>query len=348
MESARKACELTDWKEADCLAALAAAHAGAAGGADRIELAPDLTVGGLTPSHDLTSRVLDAIDLPVFAMVRPRAGDFIYSGSEIAAMCNAIERLHALGVHGVVTGALTDSREIDLAATAALVSAAAGMPFTFHRAFDRAVDQSAALEQLAELYVQQGVMSEARPIYLQLAEAHLKASRSKQAVEVLLVAVDASRAQEADEVEGVAAVDRRTRLRRTRVVCVVGSFGKTTTRRAISAALGVPAHGVCTLDVLAAVAPADVDGPFLVATDARRNSPECRPIGRRVKVRADSAAERLLTPIAASEATVLGCRSFEPDRPFEDRSVEFLVEEERRRPRAKVLVPRAGSPGRRQ
>jgi copper homeostasis protein len=132
---------------------LAAAHACAAGGADRIELAPDLTVGGLTPSHELTSRVLDAVDIPVFAMVRPRAGDFIYSANEIAGMCITIERLHALGVHGVVTGALTGSSEIDLAATAALLSAAAGMPFTFHRAFDRVVDQSAALEQLAQIGV---------------------------------------------------------------------------------------------------------------------------------------------------------------------------------------------------
>jgi UDP-N-acetylmuramoyl-tripeptide--D-alanyl-D-alanine ligase len=37
----------------------------------------------------------------------------------------------------------------------------------------------------------------------------------------------------------IAALDRRTRLSRTRVVCVVGSFGKTTTRRAIAGALGL-------------------------------------------------------------------------------------------------------------
>jgi UDP-N-acetylmuramoyl-tripeptide--D-alanyl-D-alanine ligase len=37
----------------------------------------------------------------------------------------------------------------------------------------------------------------------------------------------------------LAALDRRTRLARTRVVCVVGSHGKTTTRRAIAGALGL-------------------------------------------------------------------------------------------------------------
>jgi tetratricopeptide (TPR) repeat protein len=45
--------------------------------------------------------------------------------------------------------------------------------------------ETAPVERLAELYVQQGVLSEARPLFLQLAETHLKAERSQQAVEVL-------------------------------------------------------------------------------------------------------------------------------------------------------------------
>jgi tRNA threonylcarbamoyladenosine biosynthesis protein TsaB len=40
------------------------------------------------------------------------------------------------------------------------------------------------------------------------------------------------------------------------------------TARTFGAVLGIPVHGVCTLDVLAAAA--EVDGPFVVATDARR------------------------------------------------------------------------------
>ena len=43
----------------------------------------------------------------------------------------------------------------------------------------------APLERLADLYVQQGVLSEARPLFLQIAEAHLKANRAPKAVEVL-------------------------------------------------------------------------------------------------------------------------------------------------------------------
>jgi len=43
----------------------------------------------------------------------------------------------------------------------------------------------APLERLADLYVQQGVLSEARPLFLQIAESHLKANRAQKAVEVL-------------------------------------------------------------------------------------------------------------------------------------------------------------------
>ena len=146
---------------------LAGARAAAAGGADRIELAPELHVGGLTPSDELTRSVVDHVDIPTYVMIRPRAGDFVYSAGEVADMCGTIERLRALGVHGVVTGALTDSRTIDLAATAALVAAAAGIPLTFHRAFDRAADLSIALEQLVDLGVARVLTSGGAPTALE-------------------------------------------------------------------------------------------------------------------------------------------------------------------------------------
>src|SRR5271154_5213859 len=48
-----------------------------------------------------------------------------------------------------------------------------------------APNELAPLERLAGLYVQQGVLSEARPLFLQIAEAYLKANRAPKAVEVL-------------------------------------------------------------------------------------------------------------------------------------------------------------------
>ena len=132
----------------------AAARAAAEGGADRIELCADLSgAGGLTPDETLTNAVLSDVGIPIYAMIRPRAGDFIYSASEISDMCRTIERFHTLGMHGVVAGALTTAHEIDVNATASLLSAAGGLPFTFHRAFDRVADQAAALATLMELGV---------------------------------------------------------------------------------------------------------------------------------------------------------------------------------------------------
>ena len=146
---------------------LASARAAATGGADRIELCAELAVGGLTPSDELTRRVLDDVDIPVFAMVRPRAGDFTYSSAEIAGMCATIEHLRGLGVHGIVTGVLTDALTVDMAATTALMAAAAGLPVTFHRAFDRVSDQAAALEQLVDLGVTRVLTSGGAPTALE-------------------------------------------------------------------------------------------------------------------------------------------------------------------------------------
>ena len=146
---------------------LAAAQAAAAGGADRIELAPELAVGGLTPSDDLTRSVVENVDIPIFAMVRPRAGDFVYSAREVAEMCGTIETLRAIGVHGIVTGALTTSHAIDLGATAALIAAANGIQLTFHRAFDRAANLTVALEQLIDLGVSRVLTSGGTPTALE-------------------------------------------------------------------------------------------------------------------------------------------------------------------------------------
>ena len=54
-----------------------------------------------------------------------------------------------------------------------------------------APEETRPLERLAELYVQQGILSEARPLYLQLAEAHLRANRHQQAITLLRALLEA-------------------------------------------------------------------------------------------------------------------------------------------------------------
>jgi copper homeostasis protein len=107
------------------------------GGADRLELCAKLTLGGTTPDRALITAVLDVIDIPVFAMIRPRGGSFVYSAGEIERMRRDIRMALDAGVAGVVFGVLDTAHRIDVKQTESLVSVADGQPVTFHRAFDR-------------------------------------------------------------------------------------------------------------------------------------------------------------------------------------------------------------------
>ena len=119
-------------------------------GAGRIELCASLSDGGITPSAGLMAAVVEGCRIPVFVMIRPRGGSFVYSDGEIEVMVRDMEVAKAMGVAGVVTGALTPTATIDLERTCALVRGAGGLPVTFHRAFDFATKSADSLEQLIE------------------------------------------------------------------------------------------------------------------------------------------------------------------------------------------------------
>src|SRR6266446_593416 len=123
---------------------LDAVLAAAAGGANRIELCTDLAHGGTTP--DLTLLPVQ-LPIPVFVLVRPRAGDFVYTDAEHRTMLEQISRARSAGAHGIVTGDLSLDRTRDL------IAAARPLPVTFHRAFDVFPDRAEALERLISLGV---------------------------------------------------------------------------------------------------------------------------------------------------------------------------------------------------
>lgn len=126
--------------------ALAAERAGA----DRIELCDNLSDGGTTPGAGLIRSVARHTRLPVFVLIRPRAGDFVYSDNEFDRMIHDIELTKRKGIAGIVTGVLTSDGRVDLERTRTLIKAAAELPVTFHRAIDSAVDLPAALEAAIE------------------------------------------------------------------------------------------------------------------------------------------------------------------------------------------------------
>ncbi len=124
---------------------LAGAQAAERGGASRLELCNDLSAGGVTPDASLMSAVRATVHLPVFAMIRPRSGGFVYSDIEFAAMKNSIGVAKESGMHGVVLGILTAEHAIDVPRTRELVELSAPLPVTFHRAFDVALDLQKSL-----------------------------------------------------------------------------------------------------------------------------------------------------------------------------------------------------------
>jgi copper homeostasis protein len=122
-----------------------------AGGADRLELCSTLEVGGLTPPLPLVDQVLSRLTIPVVAMVRPRAGGFIYSPVEKKQMLCEAESLLERGVEGIVCGALNSQDGVDTEFWKELVSRCGGRELVFHRAIDEAQDVFRTLDELAAL-----------------------------------------------------------------------------------------------------------------------------------------------------------------------------------------------------
>ena len=129
---------------------LARALAAQRGGAHRIELCSDLSSGGITPSVELIRLTREQVRLPIFAMIRPRAGDYVYSGAEFAQMQREITAVAETGVDGVVLGILTGDGRVDVERTRELVERARPLPVTFHRAFDVTTDLRESLEDVIQ------------------------------------------------------------------------------------------------------------------------------------------------------------------------------------------------------
>ena len=130
---------------------LASALAAQAGGAGRVELCTALELGGLTPSYGEIALVRERVRLPLYVLIRPRAGDFLYSDLEFETMLRDIKACTSLGCDGVVIGALDADAEIDTLRCQSLIHAAGGMGVTFHRAFDLVRDQVRSLEEVIAL-----------------------------------------------------------------------------------------------------------------------------------------------------------------------------------------------------
>jgi len=127
---------------------VAAAMAAERGGAQRIEFCANAREGGTTPSDELLRAVRERVRLPILSMVRPRAGDFVYSDAEFEIMRRDIQAAKEFQMDGVVLGLLEADGRIDVERSAQLVEQARPLPVTYHRAFDESRDLQKSLEDV--------------------------------------------------------------------------------------------------------------------------------------------------------------------------------------------------------
>eukprot|EP00055_Hartaetosiga_balthica_P018429 m.134259 g.134259 ORF g.134259 m.134259 type:complete len:427 (+) comp9539_c0_seq1:108-1388(+) len=134
-----------------CVDSVASAKSAIEGGAHRLELCSALSEGGLTPSFGLAKSVIRHSTVPVFALIRPRGGDFLYTDDEVEVMCEDIRMLDKAGVDGFVIGALKRDGTVAVCVVKKLMAECGDKPVVFHRAFDMSRDPMEALEVISSL-----------------------------------------------------------------------------------------------------------------------------------------------------------------------------------------------------
>lgn len=136
-----------------CIDNLESLHHAIEGGATRIELCSSLALGGLTPSFGLIKLAAQLSSVPIYAMIRPRQGDFLYSADDIDSMIEDIHAAATAGVDGIVFGVLKADGSIDmrLAQRIMTVATECQLGTTFHRAIDQCADYCQAIDDVATL-----------------------------------------------------------------------------------------------------------------------------------------------------------------------------------------------------
>ncbi len=136
-----------------CANSVTSAVAAQEGGATRVELCENLKEGGTTPSHGQILQARKLLHIKLFVLIRPRAGDFLYTDLEYEIMMADIRYCIDAGCDGVVIGMLNADGTIDKPRCLEMVRLAKqwGLGVTFHRAFDMCNDLHQALEDIIEI-----------------------------------------------------------------------------------------------------------------------------------------------------------------------------------------------------
>ena len=157
------------------------------GGAGRLEIVSELTLGGLTPSFDLVAEIKQRVAIPLRVMLRESEGFGIACENEGDRLCAAAKRFAALEVDGFVLGFLKDG-EVDVALTQRVLAHAPHTRATFHHAFEAARDKSSALSAIKRLPQVDRVLSHGGTNGLDLRVQRLKQYATMGAPELIILA----------------------------------------------------------------------------------------------------------------------------------------------------------------
>ncbi|WP_127479719.1 copper homeostasis protein CutC [Nocardioides pantholopis] len=120
------------------------------GGADRLHLVRTGPEGSQSPSPELVSAVCRHSDVPVFVLLR--LGDsWTTTGGELARLVGLAHDYLGSGAAGVSFGFLDADLGVDSAVCTHLAERLDGVPWTFHRAFDAALEPDRAWRRALEL-----------------------------------------------------------------------------------------------------------------------------------------------------------------------------------------------------
>lgn len=132
-----------------CAYSLASCATAVRAGAHRVELCDGPEVGGITPVPAVITAAME-MGIPVFPMVRPRGGDFLFNPDEWEELLRTVRLCRGLGCPGIVSGAQHTDGRLDAVRMQRIVDAAGPMAVTCHKVFDGVPDAEEALETLME------------------------------------------------------------------------------------------------------------------------------------------------------------------------------------------------------
>lgn len=121
------------------------------GGADRLELCGNMFEGGTSASYGVLQLAREMVSKPIYAMVRPRGGDFCYNDIEFEIMKREIKLMKELKIDGIVFGILTKEGKVDKERCSKLLDLWGTNKATFHRAIDVSSNLNEACEDIISL-----------------------------------------------------------------------------------------------------------------------------------------------------------------------------------------------------